>query len=129
MSKILEITHTWLIAANIYYGLFSKLIKDPEVLVIESPFSVKIFKMSASSSPANSYSGRSARFVKCFGHLGSMKGPILFMKIKGLLQPLVDRIISLLPSDISSIGDGNSKQLQFNCILWFDFSFGQLLTV
>lgn len=129
MSKILEITHTWLITANIYYGSFSKLIKDPEVLVIESPFSVKIFKTSASSSSANSYNGRSAGFVKCFGHLGSVKGPFLFMEIKRLPQPLVDRVISLLPSDISSIGNGNSKQLQFNCILWFDFSFGQLLTV
>lgn len=66
ISRIPEISHTQLIAANVYYGSIGKLIEghfyfeDFEALVVEGFSLAKIVKISASSSSAN---GSSDRFL------------------------------------------------------------------
>lgn len=79
MSRILEITHVWLVTANIHYGSFGKLIEGPLYLedfktpVVESISSTKVIKILALSSSANGSNICSLEFVKCLGYLGSMK--------------------------------------------------------
>lgn len=131
ISRIPKITHTWLVAANVHYGLFGKLIEslphleDFEAPIVKGSSPVKVVKTSASLSPANNSSSCFFGFVKCFLCLkatqvptsGSVKGSLPLIEIKRPLQPLVDGTICPLPSIIGFAGDSNSEQSQFNCIL------------
>ena len=131
MSRILEITHSWLVPVNVYYGSFGKLIEGPphledfEALVVEGSSPAKVVKTSASSSPANSSSGRSFGFVKCPPRLKAtqaptssfVKKPPPLIEIEGPAQLLVDGIICSLPFVVGSAGNGNGEQFQFYCIL------------
>lgn len=130
MFKILEITHVWLIAANVYYRSFAKLIKSPfhfedfEVPVIDGFSPAKVIKTSASSFFANSSSGLSFGFMKCSPYLKATQAPTSgfvkklspLMKIKGPLQPSVDGIIYPFPFVVGSSCNGNSEQFQFDYI-------------
>lgn len=68
--RIPEITHAWLIKANIHYWSFDKLIEGLSYLenfkapVVEGFCPTKVVKTSVLSSSANSSSGCSFRFVK-----------------------------------------------------------------
>lgn len=131
ISRIPKITHTWLVAANIHYGLFSKPIEslphleDFEAPIVKGSSPAKVIEMSTSLSPANNSSGCFFGFVKCSPCLkatqvptsGSVKGFPPLIEIKGPLQPLVDGTICPLLSIIGFTGNGNSEQSQFNCIL------------
>ena len=75
MFRIAEITYTQLIAANVYYGSFGKLIESPphledfEAPVVEGPSLAKVIETLVSSSPANGSSSRSFGFMKCLSCL------------------------------------------------------------
>lgn len=70
MSRIPEITHIWLIGANVYYGLLSEFIEillyleKFKALIIESSPFIKIVKMLASLSSADVSYGYIFRFKK-----------------------------------------------------------------
>lgn len=81
MFRIPEITHIWLIAANVHYRSFAELIKSPfhledfEVPVIDGFSPAKVIKTSASSFFANGSSGLSFGFVKCPPRLKATQAP------------------------------------------------------
>lgn len=90
MFKIPKITHVQLIAANVHYRLFGKLIESPfhfenfDTPVVESPFLAKVVETLSSSSFANGSSGHSFRFMKYFSCPNFVKRLLLFMKIERL---------------------------------------------
>lgn len=61
ISKILEITYTWLVAANIYYDLFDKLINsffqldNSKALIVKDTLFEKVVKKPAPLSLANGF--------------------------------------------------------------------------
>lgn len=135
VSKISKLTNARLVAANIYYRSFNKLIKsllyleDFKVPVVKVSSFVKDVKMSASSSPINGSSGHFFGFVKCSfcfkttqalpsslvyyvfysDCLSSVKEMRLLIEIKDPSQPLVDGIIYPLLSVVSSANNSNSE--------------------
>lgn len=143
MFKITEITHARFIVANIYYGLFGKLIeglsqfKGIETPVFESPPPTKVVETPASSSLANGFCSRFFGFIKCLPYLKATQAPLSslvcrvpcsshsgfvkklspFIDIKGPPQLLVDRVVCPLFFIVGFTGNGNGKQFQFNCIL------------
>lgn len=115
ISKILEITHARLVAANVYYGSFGKIIESLphlenfKVPVVEDPFAAKVGKTLASLSFANNSSGRFFGFVKCSGCPGYVKKPFFFMEIDRSPQSLVNKVICPLLSVVNSAGDRNGE--------------------
>lgn len=142
MSRILEITHAQLVASNMHYGSYGKLIEslphleDFEVLVVKGFFFANVVKTPVSLSPANGSHGYFFEFVKCFLYLKATQTPLLsllcyvfcsdcpssikrlplFIEIKKPPQLLVDGVVCLLFFVISFASNGNSEQFLFNCI-------------
>lgn len=88
ISRIPEITHARLVAANVHYRSFGKLIKgfshfkNFAMPVVKGFSPTKVVKTSASSSPANGSSGYSFGFVKYTSCLGSVKKPSPLLEIE-----------------------------------------------
>ena len=77
--RILEITHAWLVTANVHYRSIGELIKgllhleNFEALVVKGPSPTKIIKTLVLSSLASDSSSCSFGFRKCSGRPGSVK--------------------------------------------------------
>lgn len=75
MSRIPEITHTRLVTANVYYGLFGKLTKDHsqdedfKISIVEGSSLAKVVKTPAPLYPTNGSRGHYFGFVKCLSYL------------------------------------------------------------
>lgn len=116
MSRISEITHAWLVPANVYYRSFGKLIeglphlKDFKAPIVKNSSPAKVVKILASSSSVNSFSGRSFGFVECPGCLSSVKEPPPLMEIERPPQPSINGVICPLFSIVNFVSNSNNEQ-------------------
>lgn len=142
ISRISEITHTWLIIVNIYYGLFSKLIEDLshlqdfKALLIKGSSYAKVVKMPASLSPIKGSCSCFFMFMKYLPCFKTTQASLLslvycafysdysvsmnifspFIEIERPPQLLVVGIICFFLFVVGSTDNSNGKEFEFNYI-------------